>query len=295
MKENNIDNIFKDKLESLNRLPREVKWNKKIGWENYSKNFLNDKHMLKKRTVYISSAAAVILILITVILFNTHNNSTQYIIVENTTNKTKEITLPDGNFVWLNKKTKIIYPQKIKGKECNIKIEGEAYFEINKKSCDTYIISAQNALITVQDKSNFNIRAYTKEVNVDITVKTGIVKVGEKNNKEGLALLIKEDHFCSVHKSAKLVFSAMNQNENYLTWKTGKFVFSNTPVVTIAELLSEFYGKQIEVENEQIAYCLITNSFDNIPLEEILNEIKNQLKLEIKNAGNTLILSGKGC
>ncbi len=294
MENNNIDKIFKDKVESLNRLPREVKWNKKIGWENYSKTFLNDKHMLKKRTVYISSAAAIILILITIILFNTHN-STQYIIVENTTNKTKKITLPDDNGVWLNKNTKITYPSKIKGKECNIKIEGEAYFEINKKSCDTYIISAQNALITVQDKSNFNIRAYTKEVNVDITVKTGIVKVGEKNNKEGLALLIKKDHYCSVHKSAKLVFSAVNQNENYLTWKTGKFVFNNTPVITITELLSEYYGKQVIVENEDIAYCLVTNSFYNIPLEEILNEIKNQLKLEIKNAGNKIILSGKSC
>ena len=58
MVNNNIDKIFKDKVESLNRLPREVKWNKKIGWENYSKTFLNDKHILKKRTDKIRQISA---------------------------------------------------------------------------------------------------------------------------------------------------------------------------------------------------------------------------------------------
>ncbi len=41
-----------------------------------------------------------------------------------------QLVLPDGTKVWLNSASSIIYPTAFVGKERNVEITGEAYFEV---------------------------------------------------------------------------------------------------------------------------------------------------------------------
>ena len=105
---------------------------------------------------------------------------------------------------------------------------------------------------------NLNIRARIEEENVNITVGTGAIKIVEESNQKGLALLVTEGNYCSVHKSQDLVYTSVNRNCNYLAWKTGKFTFNNMPIATVTDILAEYYHTEIEFEDKTLAYCLFS-------------------------------------
>lgn len=134
-----------------------------------------------------------------------------------------------------------------------------------------------------------------EEENVLVTVASGAIKIMEESNDEGLKLLVTEGNYCSVHKSQGLAYSSANSNNNYLAWKTGKLTFNSTPIATVTDILAEYYNIEIELEDKALAYCLFTGSFDNQPVDIVLNQIQSKLNFNINISGNKIKISGKAC
>jgi len=108
-------------------------------------------------------------------------------------------------------------------------------------------------------------------------------------------LLVAQGNYCSVHRSRKLAYASTNKNDNYLAWKTGKLIFNNQPIATVMDILDKYYDTRIELENDAIAYCLFSGSFEQKPIEVILNKIRSDLNLKILTTESKIILSGRGC
>jgi len=290
MKPNNIDELFKSKIETLNTIPKDIKWNKYLGWESYQQNATKIKN--RKITIYFSSiAAALIAILIITNTMLTPSTNTFY--VNNETNVPKLVSLSDEIQIWLNKNSSVEYHGKLDELNSTIRIEGEAFIHIKKSF--NYTIKAYNAIIKTETLTSFNLRAYPSEENVDITVTSGVLKVLEQSYQEGLAILVPEGNYCSVHKSQKLVYASNNINNNYLAWKTGILVFNNQPIATVKDILAEYYNTTIELEDNQLAYCLFTGSFENQSIETILEKMRTNLNFVIVSEGNKIKISGNGC
>lgn len=51
----------------------------------------------------------------------------------------KELMLPDGTKVWLNKHTTLKYPREFSEKGRNVYMEGEAYFEVKRNTAKPFI------------------------------------------------------------------------------------------------------------------------------------------------------------
>ena len=203
--------------------------------------------------------------------------------------------MPDGNSVWLNRNSSIEYPVKINKEHLEIVINGEAYIELAYLKSKKYTIKAQNARIVAEAPASFNIKARADEENIDITIASGAVTIAEESHRQGLALLVTQGNYCSVHKSRKLVYTAQNIDENYLAWKTGKLIFNNQPIETVSEILALYYDTKIEFEDASLAYCLFSGTFEQKPIDIILNQIQADLNFTIINAGSKITFSGKGC
>jgi ferric-dicitrate binding protein FerR (iron transport regulator) len=132
-----------------------------------------------------------------------------------------------------------------------------------------------------------------KEENVIVTVASGAIKIGEEGNNEGLKLLVTEGNYCSVHKSQGLAYTSANSNSNYLAWKTGKLTFNSTPIATVTDILSEYYNIEIEIEDKESAYCLFTGSFENQPVDIVLDRIQSELNFVVKISGKRILISRK--
>ena len=207
----------------------------------------------------------------------------------------KKVTLPDSNVVWLNRNSSLRYPKKLSKKTNTLSIFGEAYIEIFQEIHPMFLVVAENALIEPKTGSSFNIYADSEKESIEISVISGAVAVSEKSDKEGLALLVTAGNYCSIHKYQKLIFSATNKNDNYLSWKTGTLVFKSTHMATVTDALTKYYDVQIAFEDKTLAYCQFTGEFREKSLNFVLDRIGSELKFDIKIAGDFITLSGEGC
>jgi ferric-dicitrate binding protein FerR (iron transport regulator) len=80
-----------------------------------------------------------------------------------------------------------------------------------------------------------------------------------------------------------------------LSWKTGTLVFNNTPVATVAEILSEYYHTDIELEDKSLALCRFSGSFKDQSIDNVLQQMQAELNVVIRNTGDTISISGIGC
>jgi transmembrane sensor len=293
MEKNRIDDLFREKINQNNDLPKNVKWTSFSGWEEFQKQDARKNQFPKKIWIYASSAAVVFIVILFLVKYN--SRPSELITITNKTGNPKEVKLPCGNSVWLNKESSVDFYSKTDTEQCQIAIHGEAFIEIRKLKSKAYIIKSQNAIIKSENSASFNIRDYPDEPSIEVTINSGAVKVMQENNDEGLSLLVTKGNYCSVHKSNELVFATLNQNPNFMAWKTGKFTFNETPMETVAEVLAQYYGTEIELIDNNIAYCKFSGNFEVQNMDLILNQIKSDLKLEMKHAGKKITFSGQGC
>jgi transmembrane sensor len=292
MDNNLLDRLFREKIGKINDLPSDIIWNSDKGWNEYERKYFSG--IFSKRIIlYIGSAAAVVFFMVSLFMIQ-HGRSHETIIVSNETLETKEIVLPDKNRIWLNKSSFAEYPSEI-NKQIELVVSGEVYLELKAMSNSRYKIEANNAVIVAEKPCKLNIRARQNEENVNVTVSLGSVMVMEKNNQSGLALLIPEGNYCSIHKSQNLVYSSVIRNNNYLAWKTGKLSFDSTPMATVSDILDDYYQTKIEFEDKNLAYCRFTGTFERQPIEAILNQIQSELNFVVRNTGTGIKISGKGC
>ena len=293
MEKKNIDKIFQEKLEGTQGLPSGIKWNIRDGWKDYERKYIVRHNPALRILAYVASAAALVAgIFISLELLQRNNNIRT---VTNNSDKIREIILPENNRAWLNKNSMIVYPDPVDKDHNTLTITGEAYIEIKNVTGTNYTIKANNAVILVEDKSEFNIRALQDEDNVIITVEKGAVKIREESNDEGLILLVSQGNYCSVHKSQNIAYASANRNYNFLSWKTGKLVFNSMPIATVTDILTRYYHTPVEIEDKTLAYCLFTGTFQNQSIDNILHQIQTDLNCIITNTGNKIVISGKGC
>jgi ferric-dicitrate binding protein FerR (iron transport regulator) len=241
----------------------------------------------------VATAAALFIAVFYLLQFQIRGNDK--LLVSNETDKIMEYTLPDGNKVWLNRNSSLEYPDPINKDYYKFSITGEAYFEILTLQIPKYEIKAHNAVIMAERPGEFNIRARTQEDNVCVTVKTGALKIKEVSYNEGMALLVTEGNYCSVHQSQNLVYASANRNDNYMSWKTGSLTFNSLPMATVTDILAEYYNTTIELDDQSLAYCLFTGTFSDQSIEAVLHKMQTDLSFEFLNTGDRILISGKGC
>ncbi|MEM7298387.1 MAG: FecR domain-containing protein, partial [Bacteroidota bacterium] len=180
-------------------------------------------------------------------------------------NSIKEVELPDGSLVTLNRGTTLYYAQNVKVMR-SIKLEGEAFFDVQRDETRPFVIAAENARVEVLGTS-FNVKSGDERV--EVTVASGKVKLGDQQD-EISTILTKDQSAVFDTQSKNLASSELDPN--YLSWKTGVYSFTNTPVLEALEDLSKFYNVTLQFEESESAKCLITSDFDNADWDEIEQE-----------------------
>lgn len=85
------------------------------------------------------------------------------------------------------------------------------------------------------------------------------------------------------------------KDENYISWKTGKYVFQGSYMSQVGTLLEEDFGYQIKYANPSIQRCRLTGEFSIDMPTELLNQIAEKLNIKYELTDQTLTFSGDGC
>lgn len=155
------------------------------------------------------------------------------------------MTLPDGTMVWLNADSKISFPEEFNGKERNVAVAGEAYFEVTKDAHHPFIVKTDYFTTTVHGTS-FNVCAYSaKEAYVALV--SGSVAVKTNDGPE---------EFITPGQMASLTGESAMSIKNVdiyplIQWKEGFFYFERDRLVDIMMELGRWYNVNIVFEREE--------------------------------------------
>src|SRR6185312_3317341 len=98
------------------------------------------------------------------------------------------LTLADGSKVWLNAASSLRFPTAFTGKERNVEITGEAYFEVAHNAAMPFIVHKGSTIIKVLG-THFNVNAYDDESSLNVTLLEGGVSVENSNTHQSQVII----------------------------------------------------------------------------------------------------------
>jgi len=156
-----------------------------------------------------------------------------------------QLVLPDGSRVWLNAVSSIRYPTAFIGKERNVEITGEAYFEVKHNPAMPFKVkintpSGDGGEVQVLG-THFNVNAYADEATINTTLLEGSVKV----SKNSSVVLLKPGQQAQLinHDQLKLVENA--DMDAAVAWKNGLFSFNASNIKTVMQQISRWYDVEV--------------------------------------------------
>ncbi len=197
----------------------------------------------------------------------------------------KTITLADGSIIVLNGKSSLTYPRTFGSNERRVKLIGEAFFDIAKNPSKPFIISVEKAEIKVLGTS-FNVNASTDKV--EVLVETGKVKLSLAKKPNKAILLMKGDFGVA---SESLLKKRVQNDENYLSWKTQLMVFKAMSLQDVAKVINRTYQVNIQFSDSAIQKLPITTKFKQTPLDEVLESLCRAHNLNYKKSGTSIIIN----
>ena len=153
------------------------------------------------------------------------------------------LRLPDGTEVWLNAASSITFPNSFTGNERQVKITGEAYFEVAQQKDQPFKVDINGKASVEVLGTHFNINAYTDEPYIATTLTEGAVKMTDRQQSAVL----------SPGQQARINTKGMNVLKNadtdlVLAWKNGLFRFEAASIEEVLRQLARWYDVDIVME-----------------------------------------------
>ncbi|WP_020526882.1 FecR family protein [Flexithrix dorotheae] len=261
-----------------------------------SKLFIQPEKTKTRKMRFFTNVAAMVGLgfLVAFIGFSILNDQPDYIELSTSQNKKQEIILADGSSVFLNKGSKLYYPEEFKGEIREVKLMGEAFFNVTENPEKPFIINVGNSKIKVLGTS-FNVRCYEDEEIDEVIVVSGKVACYNKDEGESSQILLTKGEQAIIHRSSPKMEKKVNYDPNLLAWKNEEIIFKNTLLSDVEQVLEHYYRVNVIIENEALYNCRLTSTFKNDDLEKILEVLKTASNISYTLEKDACILKGSGC
>jgi len=189
-------------------------------------------------------------------------------------------------------------------------LSGEAFFEVTKNPNRPFVVYA-NELITKVIGTSFTIKAFPKDKEVTVNVKTGQVSVSvakqatnpqtvSQRELEGIVLFPNQKAVLS-RQDVRLVKSLV-ENPALIAIETpahkpirGSFEFDASPASSVFKAIELAYGVDIVFDETLFSTCEFTGNINDESLYEKLDIICKSIEAKYQILDAQIIISGKGC
>ncbi|MFV0580521.1 MAG: FecR family protein [Parabacteroides gordonii] len=206
--------------------------------------------------------------------------------------KTKLI-LPDGTMVWLNAGSRLVYSQAFGVSSRNLDLQGEAYFEVVKKSGMPFKVRSKELNVEVLG-TKFNFRNYPEDREVVVDLLEG---------KVALENCLKKMDVCFLEPSEKMVLNKQTGDLSISSAKVGHakdwtdevLFFDEDLLVDIAKELERSYAVTIRIPDDSLQSFRFYGSFNRRKqnIQDVLEVMSSTglLKYEITRDNEIILKS----
>lgn len=210
--------------------------------------------------------------------------------IRTTTGGFYTLTLSDGTRVWLNSESEIEFPILFGDGEREVRLNGEAFFEVARDTARPFIVTAGDVRTRVLGTS-FDIKSYSNEPAVTTTLFSGKVEVAPLKD-----LARKVTLFPGLQASWDERAGEMEVQEADLSriaaWKEGMFLFRQEDIRNIARQIERWYGVTCVLQMETQNTYTFSGSFSrDDSLESILDAFSFSGELDFRIARDTVYMT----
>ena len=188
------------------------------------------------------------------------------------------LKLPDGTSVWLNACSEIVYPAIFSGGKREIRLTGEAYFEVTRQEKNPFVVRTERCEIEVLG-TKFNVEAYSGSDDFSVALMEGAVKVSDSDHLSSPVLLQPDQEIRL--KDGQWKVSAVSDYDHF-RWREGLVCFKDVAFYELMARFEKCYGIQIIVENKHLKDYACSGKF------RISDGVDNALRILQRNAKYTI-------
>ena len=194
------------------------------------------------------------------------------------------LVLEDGSRVWLNSASELRYPVRFTGKNRQVTLEGEAYFEVARNEARPFIVQSGKQRVEVLGTS-FDVTAYEGEPGIYTTLLQGSVEVsGEKGKqllKPGQQAIYTEKGI-----EVKEVNAAL-----YCSWIQDRFVFVSEELEAVTRKLERWYDVSFFFAGESLKIKRFSGSIPKYSdLSKVLKMLELTTNIRFKKTDKTVVV-----
>ena len=234
------------------------------------------------------AAAVTVLMVASIWLFQYFNGGESMELA--TQNTVAENRLPDGSQIAMNQYSQLKYAPSINKKFRRVELTGDAFFEVERDTARPFVITAENVEIEVLGTA-FYVDAREDQSQVQVIVQSGTVSV-----KAGSQQVILTANEIGIYdKNTGDLTKKVNEDVNYMAWKTGFLVFESSNLERVVFDLNRKFHSKISIAKPELNTCEITATFDHQSLETTVKIIEKTLHIQAERTGEQIVFSGRGC
>lgn len=238
----------------------------------------------------IYSIAASILLLIGIgcfawILSLNQSSNTMFVATSGIQNM-QSILLPDGSQVQLGPGSKLVYPSEFDGKTREVKLEGQAFFDVAKDKSKPFVVKTKDMDVTALGTA-FEVFSYEMENSIETVLLNGKVKVDLLHgNHKREVILNPNDKLTLSRSDARISIEKVNATK-YSDWRNlGILSFENEKLSMIIPRLEKWYGQKIFCQKDLANTYRFTFKVRNESLDRILYMLNNSSPIKYRKAGD---------
>ncbi len=191
--------------------------------------------------------------------------------VETGIGERSRVFLPDGTEVWLNACSSVSYSSDYGDSIRNIKLNGEAYFEVKKDKAKPFIVSASGFDVKALGTS-FNVSAYDNDKTISAVLVEGSISFEKGENSTPTILKPGEGFFFSKESNTLKIKNV--DTDTYTIWRTGEYRFDQLNFMEVSQKLERLFNIKVVLQNKKISNVRFTGTFKNYEsLKQILEVI----------------------
>jgi len=255
------------------------------GWEMFISKTNKPKKIMMWSSWRIAAAAAVAAILVIASYFagySTHDkiSVTAYHTLIVPTGQTVQLTLSDGSEIWLNSRSKLIYPEKFTSKRREIQLEGEGLFKVASNKKKPFVVKT-GLVNVVATGTQFNVSAYPNDNWIATTLIEGSVKVQTDANRGGYEL--KSGQIATFNIQEQRMSVKNTDPDMQISWIHGEYRFKDMALEDLTKRLERYFNRTIVFEDETLKQQKFTGTFYNSQsIENILRVIETSTNMQYR-------------
>lgn len=197
-----------------------------------------------------------------------------------------QATLPDETQVWLNAGSTLWIPGSFNKTDRQVKLSGEAYFEVFHDEKNLFIVDADNCSVTVRG-TKFNVSAYPEDATISTSVIEGMVDFANST----AVVRLEKGQVANMSKASNKIQVSTSDSESAKAWTENRVEYKNITLNELARIIERKYGVKIVLQAEQLSNEKFNISLrNNESINDVLNALVLIVPVKVKTEGDTIYI-----